>query len=302
VTDVLVAGDVLVRRDAPVSEVHGDLRQLIAEAKVAMVNLAGPWVDGAGSPTAGRGLDHLAHVGFDVFGLLNGGLWTVGSGAAPGPLRAPIGERWLSVLRYRETAETEGAAACRWSLAKAVAEAHSAKERGDHVLVVLHGGEEHFPLPRRVMRDDLRVLAASGADAIVMHGSHVVSAYEVWEGVPIFYGLGNFQWAAPSARHRWYEGLVVAFIFPPDGPARFRVEPVVQSRHDFAVRCAPPGVRAEILNELEGHRLQVASDPALEARWEEFATDRNAATRPGVLRRWRDRIRSGLSPRGGGSR
>src|ERR1019366_5476626 len=89
-----------------------------------------------------------------------------------------------------------------------------ARKVGDRVLVVLHGGNEYFPLPRPGLRKELRFLAENGADAIVMHHSHVPAAYEIWKKIPIFYGLGNFQFTLTVNHRAWSEGLLLQLSFP----------------------------------------------------------------------------------------
>ncbi|MDY0143777.1 MAG: CapA family protein [Bacteroidales bacterium] len=66
------------------------------------------------------------------------------------------------------------------------------KEKYGNVLVVIHGGVEYCSLPTSRMVNQYRYYAECGASAIVCHHSHVVSAFEEYNGVPIFYGLGNF--------------------------------------------------------------------------------------------------------------
>ena len=73
-----------------------------------------------------------------------------------------------------------------------------ARERADWVIVSLHthesSGDVHGPAPFAV--DFARRCVDSGADAVVMHGSHVLRGIEIHRGRPILYGLGNFIYQA----------------------------------------------------------------------------------------------------------
>ena len=67
-----------------------------------------------------------------------------------------------------------------------------AKKNADYVLVIVHGGHEHYQLPSPRMQETYRFFIDAGADAVVNHHQHCYSGYEKYNGKPIFYGLGNF--------------------------------------------------------------------------------------------------------------
>lgn len=48
------------------------------------------------------------------------------------------------------------------------------------------------------MKKKYRFLVYAGADLIVNHHQHCYSGYEIYNGVPIFYGLGNFYFDNPK--------------------------------------------------------------------------------------------------------
>lgn len=67
-----------------------------------------------------------------------------------------------------------------------------AKSKSDYVLVVVHGGHEHYQLPSPRMQDTYRFFIDAGADIVVNHHQHCYSGYEIYKGKPIVYGTGNF--------------------------------------------------------------------------------------------------------------
>lgn len=67
-----------------------------------------------------------------------------------------------------------------------------AKKNADYVLVIVHGGHEHYQLPSPRMQETYRFFIDAGADAVFNHHQHCYSGYEYYNGKPIFYGLGNF--------------------------------------------------------------------------------------------------------------
>ena len=89
-----------------------------------------------------------------------------------------------------------------------------AKKQADYVLVIVHGGHEHFQLPSPRMQETYRFFVDAGADAVVNHHQHCYSGYEVYRGKPIFYGLGNFAFDEDGGRNSiWNEGYMVVLSF-----------------------------------------------------------------------------------------
>lgn len=102
-----------------------------------------------------------------------------------------------------------------------------AKEKADYVLVIVHGGNEHYQLPSPRMQETYRFFVDAGADAIVNHHQHCYSGYEIYNGKPIFYGLGNFcfDWEGTPSK-KWTEGYLVELGFDVD--ITFKIYPYCQ--------------------------------------------------------------------------
>lgn len=89
-----------------------------------------------------------------------------------------------------------------------------AREKADFVLVIVHGGHEHFQLPTPRMQETYRFFVDAGADAVVNHHQHCYSGYELYRDKPIFYGLGNFCFdKGYYLNDKWHEGYMVLFNF-----------------------------------------------------------------------------------------
>jgi poly-gamma-glutamate synthesis protein (capsule biosynthesis protein) len=63
----------------------------------------------------------------------------------------------------------------------------------------------------------------AGADIIFGHHAHRLQPMEVYEGRPIFYGLGNFVW--PSFSVEGSTTAVAEAVVRPDGTIRGRLLP-----------------------------------------------------------------------------
>lgn len=88
-----------------------------------------------------------------------------------------------------------------------------AKLENDFVIVIVHGGREHYQLPTPKQRERFRFYADAGADLVVGHHTHCFSGYEVYKSKPIFYSLGNFifDYKKKYQRGKWTEGYAVMF-------------------------------------------------------------------------------------------
>lgn len=86
-----------------------------------------------------------------------------------------------------------------------------AREHADFVLVIVHGGNEHYQLPSPRMKETYQFFIDSGADAVINHHQHCYSGYEYYKGKPIFYGLGNFCFDNDCYRSAsWNEGFLLS--------------------------------------------------------------------------------------------
>ena len=106
---------------------------------------------------------------------------------------------------------------------------HEARTKADIILVIVHGGNEHYRLPSLRMQNIYRFFVDAGADAVVNHHQHCYSGYEIYNGKPIFYGLGNFLFDADCYRKSaWNEGYMVLLNFVKGKPINQKLYPYVQ--------------------------------------------------------------------------
>lgn len=75
------------------------------------------------------------------------------------------------------------------NLEAAIAEA---KKVSDVVIAMPHWGPEDMAIPNWLQRNLAQQLVDAGADLVVGNHTHVVQAIQEIDGVPVFYGLGNF--------------------------------------------------------------------------------------------------------------
>lgn len=102
----------------------------------------------------------------------------------------------------------------------------------DSVIVFVHGGNEFCPFPSPRMVCTYRSFVRAGASAVIGSHAHVPQGYEVYQGSPIFYSLGNFifPWhESPSPAVFWERGFVVELLFTDQPKPTFRVTPTIMN-------------------------------------------------------------------------
>lgn len=90
-----------------------------------------------------------------------------------------------------------------------------ARSNADFVLVIVHGGHEHYQLPSPRMKETYHYFIDIGADAVVNHHQHCYSGFEKYRGKLIVYGLGNFCFDSTVIKSgsKWNYGYMVEISF-----------------------------------------------------------------------------------------
>ena len=85
------------------------------------------------------------------------------------------------------------------------------KAQCDFVLVLHHGGKEHYRYPTPGLRKVCRKMADKGADLVVCQHSHCIGAFEKYEDSTIVYGQGNFLFDR-NDNEFWNTGLLLKVL------------------------------------------------------------------------------------------
>ena len=125
-----------------------------------------------------------------------------------------------------------------------------AKTLADIVVLIIHGGHEyyHYPSPRMV--EQYRFYAEQGASVIIGHHSHYISGYEIFNGVPIFYGLGNFLFDSTTVSKGWYEGILVNIQINPQKEITWKLHPIKQCKGNLKVELLEGNEKLKVENEI----------------------------------------------------
>lgn len=94
------------------------------------------------------------------------------------------------------------------------------KAKCDYVIVLYHGGKEHYRYPSPYLRKVCRKIAEHGADLVLCQHTHCIGTAEDYKGARIVYGQGNFVFVKDKNEYPfegWFTGMLVAVDITDDG-------------------------------------------------------------------------------------
>jgi len=156
---------------------------------------------------------------------------------------------------------------------RALQKIQAARQRStDFVLVILHGGHEHYSLPSPRMKAQFRFMIDAGADAVVGHHTHIISGYEMYKNKPIFYSLGNFCFDWPSLRGgSWNRGMLLRLVFDKSKDIRFDYQLIHQNDAHIGVKYLTQEDLVRQEEEIARINSIIADDVLLQQYFESYA-------------------------------
>lgn len=150
-----------------------------------------------------------------------------------------------------------------------------AKCKARYVIVIVHGGHEHWQYPSPRMKNWYRFFVENGADAVVNHHQHCYSGYEEYLGKPIFYGLGNFCFDHPKKRGGiWNEGYMVLLDITETGIG-FELKPYVQCDEKPIVEVMTGSRKQTFDQKIVDINNTIVDDGLLGDKWNDYVEKRS---------------------------
>jgi poly-gamma-glutamate synthesis protein (capsule biosynthesis protein) len=144
------------------------------------------------------------------------------------------------------------------SLREAIA---AARQMSDVVIAMPHWGPEDVPNPNWSQRKLAQVAVDAGADLVVGNHTHVVQAIQEIDGVPVFYGLGNFVFDQTWAMDHM-QGVILQVTFEGTRYVGYELIPT-HVDGDGTVRLAGADESAEIIDRIWSASELLGDPPAM---------------------------------------
>lgn len=153
-----------------------------------------------------------------------------------------------------------------------------AKENSDFLILIIHGGNEHYKYPSPRMVKQYRYYAELGANLIVGHHTHCLSGYELFGKTPIFYSLGNFLFTMRRKNpESWYTGLILNLEINNSKDVSFSLLPIRQSQQDFSIKLLEEMEKQNVLLEISKINKIIENKSLLEDTWSQFVEKNHSA-------------------------
>lgn len=140
------------------------------------------------------------------------------------------------------------------------------KTKVDYVIVLYHGGKEHYRYPSPYLRKVCRKIIEKGADIVLCQHTHTVGTEEDYKGGKIVFGQGNFVFTKKAVgMETWATGLLVSLDLSDKGV----------SIEYIPYECTETGIQIssnkEILDGFHARSEEIKEEGFIEAKFEELA-------------------------------
>ena len=146
-----------------------------------------------------------------------------------------------------------------------------AKNKADFIVVIAHGGHEHYELPSPRMKKWYRFFVDAGASSVIAHHTHIISGYETYKDAPIFYSLGNFLFDWKGQRNTpWNQGMIVRLLFEKAKPVTFEIGFTTHNNEDVGTFLMSDSEKEAMQNHLLKLNGIIADDEKLEIEFQKY--------------------------------
>ena len=137
----------------------------------------------------------------------------------------------------------------------------------DHLIVLYHGGKEHYRYPSPDLQRICRKIVDRGANLVVCQHSHCIGAFEKYSGATIVYGQGNFLFDNSESEF-WQTSLLLNVTI--DGSS-MSVDYIPIVKHGHTVRLANKQQWGEIMQGFEERSRQILDRQFVRQEYDKFA-------------------------------
>lgn len=142
----------------------------------------------------------------------------------------------------------------------------------DYLIVLLHGGKEHYPYPSPVLQQTCRFMIEEGAGAVICQHSHCPGCYEEWNGGHIVYGQGNLIFdGGPKNNETWHKGFLVKFNISLKKDAEIEFIPYLQSNEQPGARRMSLHQNNAFTERVKNRSERVKNETYIEKKWHEIS-------------------------------
>lgn len=152
---------------------------------------------------------------------------------------------------------------------KSYAHVENLKKQCDLLIVLYHGGKEHYRYPSPNLQKIFRKFSDYGANIVIAQHTHCVGCKEDYNNSILVYGQGNFLFNYKRNEY-WNNSLLLKITLDEDFSISFL--PLIQT--DTGVRMAKEDEKNTILSDFNNRSKQILQPGFLENEYNQLANDR----------------------------
>lgn len=141
------------------------------------------------------------------------------------------------------------------------------KSECNFVIVLYHGGKEHYRYPSPNLRKVCRKICDKGADLVLCQHTHCIGCEEKYNSSTIVYGQGNFLFDAASNEY-WATSLLIDLEVDKD---KFEIKYIPVCKSGNGVRMPNNEEEKEIIDNFNKRSNEAKDDVFIEAQYKMFA-------------------------------
>ena len=142
------------------------------------------------------------------------------------------------------------------------------REQVDILIVLYHGGKEHYRYPSPELRRIFRKFAECGADYVIAQHTHCIGCMEQYLGKTLVYGQGNFLFDNSNSDY-WKTSILLKIIIK--DPINYRLEIIPLIKKEERVELATGQEKQKILSELEKRNNNLSEPNFVENMYAQYA-------------------------------
>lgn len=143
-----------------------------------------------------------------------------------------------------------------------------AKESADAVIILYHGGIEHYIYPSPELQRKCRKMVSAGADVVLCQHSHCIGTREKYQNGEILYGQGNCIFGYRKGNDFWNHGLLTYISITDQGVDTHY--DVLETDVDGSVSLASGEVSSAILDRLDKESKKISDPVFIQDEWKRF--------------------------------
>ncbi len=150
------------------------------------------------------------------------------------------------------------------------------KEQCDFLIVLYHGGIEHYRYASPMLQKKCRLMVRSGADFVICQHSHCIGTFEEYSGGRILYGQGNGIFGYRKDSPLWNEGMLIQITIGETVCVDFTILKATPE----AIRLAGEEEALSRLKQFKEQSRRLSDDKWLKDSWRQFCMKQADLDRP----------------------